>query len=76
MKCKMILQQYYRLNEQMKKSFSVLFDDESTRAIPAITDTSKFDNVNKQKKLTRVQVKKVTEPVKRSGRNGQSSLEF
>ena len=49
MKCTMILQQYYLPERANEERFVSTFDDETTRAIPAITATSKFDNVQHTK---------------------------
>ena len=45
--------------------FTLMYDDDATRAIPAVTDTSKFGSVEKTKAHAPVEVEETSEPPKK-----------
>ena len=51
-----------RANED---KFTLVYDDDATRAIPAVTETSKFGSVEKTKAHAPVEVKETAEPAKK-----------
>ena len=58
----------------MKKKFAILFDDDRTRAIPIISEASKFDSVETTKKIEPVEVERTCHCHRKNGKNGHSSL--